>query len=144
MALLPKFQVLLEVRELRHQEISVFAGKEFNVSPDEKLTGYCDFLISLSPIQSVIQAPVAIVTEVKRGILENGLGQCVAGMVAAQRFNQKQNLPIPSVYGCVTNGSSWKFLKLTDTDLIIDLTEYDLTPLERILGILLKMTSPIP
>ena len=133
-------QVLLEVRELRHQQISVFAGKEFNVNREQGLNGYCDFLISLSPIQSVIQAPVAIVAEAKRGILENGLGQCVAAMVAAQQFNQKHNLNIPIIYGSVTNGSNWKFVKLQGSELIIDITEYDITPVDTVLGILMAMT----
>jgi hypothetical protein len=134
-------QVLLEVRELKHQQISVFAGKEFNVDPAQKLNGYCDFLISLSPIQSVIQAPVAIIAEAKRGILENGFGPCAAAMVAAQQFNQKHNLAISTVYGCVTNGSNWKFLQLCGSELVIDMTEYDITPLDRVLGILSAMTN---
>ncbi len=135
-------QVLLEVRELRQQQISVFAGKEFNVNLEQKLNGYCDFLISLSPIQSVIQAPVAIVSEAKRGILEHGLGQCVSGMVAAQQFNQKHNLLIPVIYGCVTSGSNWKFVKLQESQLVIDVTEYDITPVDQVLGILMAMTTP--
>jgi hypothetical protein len=130
-------QVLLEVREMKQQQISVFAGKEFNVDPERKLNGYCDFLISLSPIQSVIQAPVVVIAEAKRGILENGLGQCAAAMVAAQQFNQTHNLDIPNIYGSVTNGSSWKFLKLSGTELVVDITEYDITPIDRLLGILL-------
>ncbi len=136
-------QVLLEVRAQRQQQISVFAGKEFNVNPAQKLNGYCDFLVSLSPVQSVIQAPIAIVAEAKRGILENGLGQCVAGMVAAQQFNQKHKLDIPLVYGSVTDGSKWKFVKLQAQQLTIDVTEYDLVPLERLLGILMTMTAPL-
>jgi hypothetical protein len=135
-------QVLLDVRALKHQQISVFAGKEFNVDPEQKLNGYCDFLISLSPIQSVIQAPVVVVAEAKRGILENGLGQCAAAMIAAQRFNQQHNLAISTVYGSVTNGSNWKFLKLSDTQLVVDITEYEITKIETILGILLTMVTP--
>ncbi|MEB3294511.1 MAG: hypothetical protein VKJ24_15245 [Synechococcales bacterium] len=134
-------QVLLDVRALKQQQISVFAGKEFNVDPDRQLNGYCDFLISLSPIQSVIQAPVIIIAEAKRGILENGLGQCVAAMVAAQQFNQNHRLTIPAIYGSVTNGSNWKFLKLSGTELIIDITEYEITNIDRIVGILFAMTT---
>jgi hypothetical protein len=134
-------QVLLELREMKQRQISLFAGKEFNVDPGRKLNGYCDFLISLSPIQSVIQVPVVIVAEAKRGILENGLGQCAAAMVAAQQFNQTHNLAIPNIYGIVTNGSNWKFLKLSGTELVIDITEYDITPINRVLGILLAMIS---
>ena len=136
-------QVLLEVRALRDQQISVFAGKEFNVNPAQKLNGYCDFLVSLSPVQSVIQAPVAIVAEAKRGILEYGLGQCVAGMVAAQQFNAKHSLKIPVVYGSVTDGSKWKFVQLQGQQLTIDVTEYDLVPVERLLGLLMAMTVPL-
>jgi hypothetical protein len=66
----------------------------------------------------------------------------VAAMVAAQQFNQNHNLPIPAIYGSVTNGSNWKFLKLSGTELVIDLTEYEITNIERILGILFAMLAP--
>ncbi len=136
-------QVLLDVRALKQQQISVFAGKEFNVDPERKLNGYCDFLISLSPIQSVIQAPVIVIAEAKRGILENGLGQCVAAMVAAQQFNQNHGSTIPAIYGSVTNGSNWKFLKLSGMELVIDITEYEIASIDRILGILFAMVTPM-
>ncbi|MCS6811974.1 MAG: hypothetical protein NZ772_00110 [Cyanobacteria bacterium] len=135
-------QVLLDVRALRQEQISVFAGREFNVDPAQKLTGYCNFLISLSPIQSIIQAPVVMIAEATGGILENGLGQCAAMIVAAQQFNHNHNLAISTVYGCVTNGSNWKFLQLVGTELTIDITEYDIVNIEHLLGILLAMVTP--
>ncbi len=36
----------------------------------------------------LIEAPVIIILEAKKGDLKPGLGQCIAEMVAAQRFNQ--------------------------------------------------------
>lgn len=89
----------------------------------------------------MIQAPVVVVAEAKRGVLENGLGQCVAAMVAAQEFNKTHNLAIWRIYGSVTNGSSWKFLQLSGNELVIDITEYDITPIDRVLGILLAMVE---
>ncbi|MBD2033569.1 hypothetical protein H6F76_00620 [Leptolyngbya sp. FACHB-321] len=89
------------------------------------------------------KAPVAIVAEAKRGILEYGLGQCIAGLIAAQQFNLKHNLQIPVVYGSVTAGSKWKFVQLQGQQLTIDVTEYDLAPIERLLGILMVMTAPV-
>jgi hypothetical protein len=62
-------------------------------------------------------------------------------MVAAQIFNAHQDKTIPVVYGCVTSGKLWQFLKLEDRDLTIDLTEYQVTPVERILGILKWMVN---
>jgi hypothetical protein len=50
--------------------------KEFNLSIQETRS-----LIQSQPIQSVIQAPVVVIESAKRGILENGLGQCAAAMV---------------------------------------------------------------
>ncbi|MFG6099833.1 hypothetical protein SPB21_31615 [Leptothoe sp. ISB3NOV94-8A] len=44
-----------------------------------------------------------------------------------------------TIYGCVTNGELWKFLKLQGTDLTIDLEAYCLEPLERLLGILIYL-----
>ncbi|GAB1543222.1 hypothetical protein NUACC21_58960 [Scytonema sp. NUACC21] len=60
-------------------------------------------------------------------------------MVAAQRFNAAKNRPIPIIYGSVSNGTQWRFLKLEDNMVTIDLTDYPLPPVERILGMLVWM-----
>ncbi|MEA5510856.1 hypothetical protein VB715_13870 [Crocosphaera sp. UHCC 0190] len=65
-----------------------------------------------------------------------GLGQCIAEMVAAQIFNQQENNQISMILGVVTSGTNWRFLRLHNTDIFIDLTEYYLSDLNKILGIL--------
>jgi hypothetical protein len=45
------------------------------------------------------------------------------------------------VYGAVTIGSIWTFLRLTDTTLTIDLEEYMLAKPGRILGVFLAMAT---
>jgi hypothetical protein len=77
----------------------------------------------------------------KKADLDAGLGQCVAEMVAAQTYNQLKGKDIPIVDGCVTSGTLWRFLKLKGLDVTIDPTEYLVTPVERILGILRSMLS---
>jgi hypothetical protein len=57
-------------------------------------------------------------------------------MVAAQYFNQQEGNSIPAIYGAVTSGTAWKFLKLVNTQVFIDLKEYYLDHLSQILGIL--------
>jgi hypothetical protein len=69
----------------------LFSGKEFNVAPERGLNGFCDFLISLSPEQLLIKAPVIALVEAKNDNIQLGLGQCIAEMVAAQLFNQQHN-----------------------------------------------------
>jgi len=68
--------------------------------------------------------------------INNGLGQCVAEMFAAQLFNQREQNPITTIYGVVTMGTNWKFLRLTDHQIEIDLREYYLSEIDQILGIL--------
>lgn len=48
-------------------------------------------------------------------------------MYAAQIFHQQQGKPQKSVYGCVTSGYSWIFMKLIDNTLLIDSRPVPLT-----------------
>ncbi|AUB42739.1 hypothetical protein COO91_08885 [Nostoc flagelliforme CCNUN1] len=77
--------------------------------------------------------------EAKKENLKGGLGQCIAEMIAAQRFNVKYEKSIATIYGSVTSGNLWTFLKLEDRTVTIDLTEYLIPPVEQVLGILVWM-----
>jgi ABC-type uncharacterized transport system substrate-binding protein len=57
-------------------------------------------------------------------------------MLAAQIFNEREGNNIPVVYGAVTSGTNWKFLKLDGKVIEIDLSEYYLKDVNKILGIL--------
>ena len=133
--------VLLELRRILNQRISVFSGEEFNVDPSAGLTCVCDFLISRSSEQLVIEAPAVVVVEAKKEDLKVGLGQCIAEMIAAERFNIANNQPIAAIYGIITSGTQWRFLKLAAQTVTIDLMDYPLTPVEQILGFLLWMVQ---
>lgn len=133
--------LLLEVRETLHHQVSVFSGTDFTVDPTLGLNGTCDFLISQSPEQVIVTAPVAVIVEAKKGELDAGLGQCIAEMVAAQKFNQQQGNAIATIYGTVTSGSLWRFLKLENQTVTFDLKEYAMPPVEQILGILVHIAS---
>ena len=133
--------VLVELREHFEHRISLFSGIDFNVDTENDLTGVCDFLVSLSPNQYYLESPVIILVEAKKDDLITGLGQCVAEMIAAQRFNAEQNNDIPRVYGATTTGTNWLFLKLEGKRLYIDMETYMLERCGRILGILASMVS---
>lgn len=133
--------ILLEVKDNLNQQISLFSGNDFTVDSSVGLSGVCDFLISRSPEQLFIEAPAVVVVEAKREDLNGGLGQCVAEMIAAQRFNEQNNKPVPAIYGAVTTGDRWKFLKLEGQTVTIGLLEYTIPPVEHILGILVSLIS---
>jgi hypothetical protein len=128
--------ILVELRELAKKEISIFSGKEFTVDKELGLNGICDFLISKSSDQLTLSAPILALVEAKKGVLEDGWGQCIAEMVAAKRFNESKGRPIDSIYGIVTSGSLWHFLQLQENLVLLDPNEYSLSPLEKLLAAL--------
>jgi hypothetical protein len=133
--------ILVEVRKLLNRQVSLFSGEDFTVAPELGLNGTCDFLMSRSTEQMIIEAPAIIVVEAKRGDLKQGLGQCAAEMVAAQKFNTSQQVPIDTVYGAISSGNAWRFMKLVNHELSIDLTDYAIPPVDELLGMLVWMAT---
>ena len=133
--------VLFELWEQFNMRISLFSGIDFNVDAERGLTGICDFLVSLSPMQSFLEAPVIVLVEAKKDDPAPGLGKCVAEMLAAQRFNAEKGNNIPRVYGVTTTGTEWKFLKLEENRLQIDMSIYSIAQCDKILGILSSMVK---
>ena len=128
--------ILVEARRLVNETVQLFSGEEFNVDRDRGLNGFCDFVFSRSTAPFLIEAPVLMLVEAKRGELDAGLGQCVAEMVAAQIYNHAEEKEISIIYGSVTSGKLWQFLKLEGNDVTIDINEYSVMPIQKILGIL--------
>ncbi|MBC7808283.1 MAG: hypothetical protein H7145_19290 [Akkermansiaceae bacterium] len=133
--------ILTEARRVRDDKVNLFSGNVFNVDATVGLAGYFDFLLTHSPYLSVVQAPVFAVVEAKKEDVTTGYGQCVATMVGAQRFNAQSNEPIETVYGAVTSGDIWKFLSLRGTDVRVDRETYYLDRIERLLGVLWRVTE---
>ncbi len=127
--------ILFEVRELLDRQIGLFSGADFTVDMEQGLNGVCDFLLTRSANELIIEAPAIIIIEAKKGELNAGWGQCAAEMVAAQKFNLANGQEVETIYGSITTGTQWQFLKLTGKHLMIDATEYSLEPIDRILGI---------
>ena len=133
--------ILVEVRKIFQHKISLFSGIEFNVDKENDLNGFCDFIVSASPEQLMLNAPIVTIVEAKNENIIGGLGQCIAEMVAADIFNNNENNGIERVYGVVTTGTAWKFLKLEENKAFVDLDEYYIDMPGKIIGILSKMVE---
>jgi hypothetical protein len=128
--------ILLEARKRLNSRFSLFSGIDFTVDEARGLNGYCDYILSNSSEQLFVAAPVMMLVEAKNENLKGGLGQCVAEMVAAQLFNEQETGARCTIFGAVTTGTNWLFLQLRGNEVRIDLTEYYLVQVDRILGIL--------
>jgi hypothetical protein len=133
--------ILMEAVRLSGYHVNLFSGLSLDVDKERGLNGVCDYLLALSPERFFLSHPVVAVVEAKREDIPGGLGQCVAAMVGAREFNQREGLGESVVHGAVTTGSIWRFLKLEGSVAFIDLPEYYFHQIGKILGILLAISA---
>ena len=136
--------LLAEAWRIGNGQIALYSGVAFDVDAATELTGVCDFILGYPPQLDTVTAPVLMIAEAKNESIMGGLGQCAAAMVAALRFNRTRNPEITTVYGCVTDGEGWKFLRLAGTTLEIDTSEYLIAEPDHILGVILNFVGLAP
>jgi hypothetical protein len=135
--------ILGEVVEQSNRQVSLFSGRNFTVDAERGLQGFCDFILSRSPEQIDVVAPVMTIAEAKNESISSGLGECMAEMIAAQIFNAREGAPVNVIYGAVTTGTNWRFLRLIGSRIWIDDREYFINEIDHILGILMLPFSDI-
>ncbi len=131
--------LLVEVKRRTQGPSNVLPGMTLDVDRERGLNGYCDYIISHSAEYYYLLSPLIAVIEAKREDIIGGLGQCAAAMVAIRLFNERDGTPVSAVYGCVSSGTIWRFLKLEGTRLNIDRPEYYLGDAGKIVGILVSI-----
>lgn len=112
--------VLKELRRNNPLKFSTFSGYSFEVDDSKGLNSYCDFILSAAAERAEIISPIFFLVEAKNDNVEKGLAQCGAEMYAAMLFNAKKGNPKEVIFGCVTTGFLWCFLKLENNFLYID------------------------
>lgn len=79
--------------------------------------------------------------EAKNENIIGGFGQCIAAMIASKIFNEREGDDTSVIYGAVTTGNVWKFLKLENEAAYIDVKEYHINNIPKIMGILSAMVK---
>ena len=131
--------VLVELWRQAGQSFGLFSGRTFNVDRKLGLQGACDYLLSRAPSQFAIEAPVVVVVEAKNDNFGIGQPQCIAEMIAARIFNERAGTGITEIYGAVTIGSVWQFLRYRGNLVEISGEEYTAAQPDKLLGILWQM-----
>jgi hypothetical protein len=133
--------VLLELRRLAGGKIALFSGVEWEVDPSRGLAGYCDFILTRGGSEHVLRAPFVAIVEAKNDLIRSGLGQCIASMYAARISNERTHERSGPVFGVVTTGAAWKFLRMEGDDVLLDRDEHFIDNLPRIMGILKEIAD---
>ncbi|MGH9838542.1 MAG: hypothetical protein ACREEM_07150 [Blastocatellia bacterium] len=114
--------------------LTIYSGDSLNVDEVRGLKGECDFILARDTGSFEVSYPILQIVEAKKNDIEVGIPQCAAQMLGAKIFNEQNGLNPDAVYGCVTTGDDWLFLKL-EHELLIDTRKYYLGNLGELLGV---------
>ena len=127
--------ILNELWQRNPKVFTYFSGYQFNVDSKRGLKGFCDYILCKKYNAVFIESPLCAIVEAKHNQdLLDAVPQCAAEMYAAQLFNQQQGNSIETIYGIVTTGYDWLFLKLVNQILFVDNERYFLNKLSELLG----------
>jgi hypothetical protein len=106
------FPILREVYKQYAEQFALWIQKPLCF--DELLSGIPDYVISKKSAMGklYLEMPLVAVVEAKKNDFEQGWGQCLAELVAAQKLNEN---PLLAIYGIVTDGKTWEFGYLFET-----------------------------
>lgn len=98
---------------------------------DENLSGIPDYMVAQRSSRGkiILEQPYLIIVEAKKDNFEEGWGQCLAELIAAQKLN---NQPEQLLYGIVSNGKIWEFGQLREQDFIKNIQEYSISNLDKL------------
>ncbi len=125
--------ILREIYKKHYAKYSFWIQK--NITYDETLSGTPDYMFSTKSAlgKTVLEKPFFVIVEAKKNDFEQGWGQCLAELVAAQKINEYINHP---VYGIVTDGNLWQFGKLIEDIFTRNSKNYTIDNLAKLFGAL--------
>jgi len=128
------FPILLELKERNEDFLTIYSGDNLTADENSGLKGECDFIITRDNKSFDINYPIIQIVEAKKHDIDTGIPQCAAQMLGAKVYNEINNAHNDIIYGCVTTGDDWLFMKLTSF-LQIDTRKYYLGDLEELLSV---------
>ncbi|MFK7946887.1 MAG: hypothetical protein AB8G11_04805 [Saprospiraceae bacterium] len=128
--------ILTELSIENQEEFTIYSGMLLNVDEANGLNGECDFMLSFSKIQDFVVAPIFNITEAKKQDIESGTIQCAAQLIAANQLNQNEGYNFKTLFGCSTTGTEWRFIKLENNVITLDIDRYFLSNIDTLLGVL--------
>ena len=125
------YPILREVYKTFLDEYTLWSHK--SITYDAKLNGTPDYLFSTKSElgKTVLGLPIVIIVEAKKNDFREGWGQCLAELIAVQKINEAEELPL---YGIVTDGELWQFGKLVSDEFTKSKLRITTTDLDKIFG----------
>lgn len=125
------FPILREIYKDYTENYGLWVKK--SITYDEILNGTPDYLVATKSELgiTVVGTPLIMMVEAKKNDFEQGWGQCLAEMVAAQKMKDNPDFPL---YGIVTDGITWQFGRLVADVFTRNRTNFSLDNLPNLFG----------
>ena len=131
--------ILVEIKKRNLDIIQIFSGEIIKADASQGLNGEIDFVFSRTPETLKPKNPLLIVREAKLGLIDGSVDQAAAQMIGMRVFNEKKGHPEEVIYGSVTDGITWRFLKLEGNNFYVDTHKFTIDNLPLLLGVLQKI-----
>jgi hypothetical protein len=130
------YPILSEIRVLNQKNLSLYSGAVLNADESKGLNGECDFILSAGKQDFYVDTPLFCMIEAEDNDIEKNIPQCIAQMEGARIYNETEGKKLEIIYGCVTTGTEWQFLKLANKTCWIDSQRFYINDLPLLLGML--------
>jgi hypothetical protein len=100
------YPILVEVWQNYAEKLLLWSHQPLNY--DDNLSGIPDYIVAQRSSRGkiILDKPYLILVEAKKDNFEEGWGQCLAELIAAQKLNGD---PEARLFGIVSNGKLWEF-----------------------------------
>ena len=98
--------LLTEIWRSYTKDLLIWSHQPLNY--DENLSGTPDYIIAKRSLRGkiILEKPYVILVEAKKDNFDEGWGQCLAELIAAQKLNGDCD---KKLFGVVSNGKIWEF-----------------------------------
>ena len=127
--------IMVEIKSLNEDKMNVLSGENMDVDKEMSLTGECGFVFVKDLYTFYVESLFFCLVQAKKHDIMDSFGQCIAQMVGARMLNEQDGINFPVIYGCVTTGLEWQFLKLNSQLFTIENSVKYINELPQLLGI---------
>ena len=132
--------ILVEVRK-RNNDFQIFSGEIIEGDKKLGLNGEIDFIFAKTPITTKPKTPIFCVTESKLGRVTEAFPQATAQMIGVRLFNKNNNGHEETIHAIVTDGKTWRILRLEGNNVFIDQNDFSTENISLLLGVLQEIVN---
>jgi hypothetical protein len=133
--------ILADLRR-ENDDFQIFSGESIEGNKKLRLSGITDFIFAITPITSTPNTPIfLLLTHSKSKKLKAVYPEAISQMLGVRCFNEVKKSDIKIIHAVVTDGTTWRILKLEGDEVLVDEHNYSTENLPLLLGVLQEIIN---